>query len=347
MARWLIQDADKWGCINPPFALEAFYPAPKTGNIKASLPQQSTSVLMPCHDKRMLRETLQSLDSPLIAEVLIHPDGFTQADLQGYVDGVETKSKYKKTVIEPFPDLQADLTKGIPGNIGRVKDELLKLAEGQYVMCFDADDVLQPAILDQAIYALEDEPDLEGVFWHHALLPIQHHWITPTWRETPTAITTRLDTYLAFRLFQTGCVLWRTDFLKTVQTSYKEMNEPLHEVNYCPTEYGLVFRVLNFLRGVNGLPAYPQLAVLPLVGSFYRKDWSEVSGENLKTDYIELGNQVLADELCKAFPTGLDLCIEVDSRLERDQKIAKNFREMDWNELDEHFGSTVGSPLDA
>jgi hypothetical protein len=286
----------------------------------------------------MLRESLQSLDSPLIAEVLIHPDGFTQADLQEYVDGVETKSKYRKTVIEPFPELQADLTKGIPGNIGLVRDELLKLTTSEYVMCFDADDILQPAILDQAVYALEDEPELEGVFWHHSLLKIQHHWITPTWREMPTSITTRLDSYLVFRSFQTGCALWRTDFLKTIQTSYREKNEPLHAVPYCPTEYGLVFRVLEYLRTVNGLPTYPQLIVLPLVGTFYRKGWSEISGQTLKSDYIKLGNEVLTDELSRLFPTGLDLCVEVDARMERSQKIARGFREMDWEELDDHFG---------
>jgi hypothetical protein len=294
----------------------------------------------------MLRETLQSLDSPLIGEVLIHPDGFTQADLQGYVNGVETKSNYKKTVIEPFPELQADLTQGVPGNIGLVRDELLKLTTSEYVMCFDADDILQSAILDQAVYALEAEPELEGVFWHHALIEIQHHWITPTWREMSTPMTTRMDTYLAFRLFQTGCALWRTDFLKTIQAFYQEKDEALHAVPYCPTEYGLVFRVLEYLRTVNGLPVYPQLTVLPLVGSFYRKGWSEISGQTLKSDYIELGNEVLTDELCKAFPTGLDLCVEIDSRMERSQKIATKFREMDWEELDDHFGSTAGSPLD-
>jgi len=342
-----IHEPDKWGCINPPFPLQVFYPNPKPIKVRTSLPQQSISVLMPCHDKRMLRETLQSLDSPLIAEVLIHPDGFTQADLQGYVDGVETKSKYKKTVIEPFPELQANLTKGIPGNIGVVRDELLKLATSEYVMCFDADDILQPAILDQAVYALEDEPELEGVLWHHALIEIQHHWINPTWKEMPTPITTRLDTYLAFKLFQTGCALWRTDFLKTVQEFYEERDEPLHGADYCPTEYGLVFRVLEYLRLVNGLSAYPQLVVLPLVGSFFRKDWSEISSGALKTELNQRGIEVISDEVCKSFPTGLDLCVEVDARMERNQKIARTFREMDWEELDNHFGSTVGSQLDA
>jgi hypothetical protein len=330
--RYAVHKPNRWGCVRPPFPLEAFMPQ---ANRFKNIPVKCLTVLMPCHDSRMLRPALQSLDHPAIAEILIHPDGLDQARLQELVDGIPLKGKPKRTVIEHIPELSAvDLRDGgMVGNIARVRDELFKRSQTEYVMCFDSDDLLITPILDYALTALEEEQSLEVVFWHKTRLRYQHHWPRPDWCEFGNPVTTRLDAYLSFRLFQTSCAVWRRDFLEAIQNHFAE----LHWVDYAPVEYGVLIRAFKYLKEVNQNTHYPQMTVLPFYGTRHRIDWSDVNSGSFKDKEQQLGLIKITDEAVDLFPDAFQMCAELDEMIAKDSQTKASARRITKEELTIHF----------
>lgn len=117
-------------------------------------PTPPVSVIIPCFNyAHFLSECVESVLSQSFKdfEIIIVNDGSSD----------NTKDVAEK-IISAHPEAQIFLiNQPNSGHPGKVRNKGIHLACGQYVLCLDADDIIQPSMLEECIDLLENNPDID------------------------------------------------------------------------------------------------------------------------------------------------------------------------------------------
>ena len=126
------------------------------------------SVVVPCYNQGRYLD--QAVDSALAQtfpdlEILVVDDGSTEPETLRVLDGFARP----KTRVLRGPN------RGLPG----ARNTGIRAAAGEYVCCLDADDILEPALLEKSVAVLDARPEVTFV----------SHWLRTfgdeTWDWTP------------------------------------------------------------------------------------------------------------------------------------------------------------------
>ena len=126
------------------------------------------SVVVPCYNQgRYLDEAIGSVLAQTFQdlEILVVDDGSTDPDTRRLLEGYD----------RPKTRVLRGENRGLPG----ARNAGIRAAAGEYVCCLDADDVLEPALLEKSVAVLDARPEVTFV----------SHWLRTfgdeTWDWTP------------------------------------------------------------------------------------------------------------------------------------------------------------------
>jgi glycosyltransferase involved in cell wall biosynthesis len=246
------------------------------------------SVLIPCSDASFLAECLSSVHAiKATKEILVYLNRMRKEDQDVISDSFSNIKFYKEE--PPLKDL------------AEIRDFLYEESKGKYILFFDADDVVIPPILKRIIKIMEDNSRVGVVFSHKIHRRWESYWETPAWNDIPIAIPFQLSTYYLNYHFQTGCAVWRKDFLeRVIANSGGELWKGVGS----PAEYHLLDRTLDCIWEDKSENSYIY-ELIPEYSVYYRVSWSPDQITS-KLDRKSRTFERHAEQFAKLFPEEKD-----------------------------------------